>query len=177
MFILETHLVRFLKLVSCIFMQLLKNSDTSLPYSFIFMYFSIWLANRFPVDIDKKTKGVYCWHRLDGGLRIVYTHLYMLHQTCVWKYYRIKDCVTILVFFSCLRHPTKAAKSSVEILDKFWSLPCHMGSMYLVLMKWSQVFYEEKSSAWHWIQWFHNSDHSQHVLALSTGIKPIHDLH
>lgn len=66
MFILETHLVRFLKLVSCIFMQLLKNSDTSPTYSFIFTYFSIWLANCFPVDIDKKTKGV------DTGLMEVY---------------------------------------------------------------------------------------------------------
>lgn len=67
MFILETHLVRFLKLVSCIFMQLLKNSDTSPNYSFIFTYFSMWLANCFPVDIDKKKpKGV------DTGLMEVY---------------------------------------------------------------------------------------------------------
>lgn len=69
MFILETHLVRFLKLVSCIFMQLLKNSDTSLTYSFIFMYFSIWLANRFPVDIDKKKPRVFT---VDTGLMEVY---------------------------------------------------------------------------------------------------------
>lgn len=54
-------------IVSCIFMQLLKNSDTSPNYSFIFTYFSMWLANCFPVDIDKKNpKGV------DTGLMEVY---------------------------------------------------------------------------------------------------------
>lgn len=76
MFILETHLVRFLKLVSCIFLQLLKNSDTSSNYSFIFTYFSMWLANCFPVDIDKKNQRVLtqAWWRSTNSL---HTHIYI----------------------------------------------------------------------------------------------------